>query len=290
MALLLPATNTKVQLVTSAAGDIEVYSSWLDNNAGTITGGIGLTSVPTATTTDIVAAPNAGILRNVKRINITNNHATVSNIIEVLVTDGTTPIELISVTLLSGETLCFDASGRWYHRDVNGAEYVSASQNPVTIKSLGADYVNSTVTPGAIAGLTVPLQPGNYLWKAWIRYQTAALTTGVRFDANFTGTVTSFVWNQYWNVGINANSSDAPDQDHIAALGGVLSAFSSRAKGTAGRGVTLSVDTLNADMLMMLEGVMVVTVAGDFQILFGSEIAASAATAKAGSMLMIAKG
>ena len=64
--------------------------------------------------------------------------------------------------------------------------------------------------------------------------------------------------------------------------------MASRAKGTAGRGTTLSVDTINADMMMVIEGLMIVTVAGDLQLYHGSENAV-ATTIKTGSSLVLTK-
>ena len=158
--------------------------------------------------------------------------------------------------------------------------------NPI-VRELAAQQNNSTVTPSKVTGLDiVGLAPGVYQFTYYVIYQAAATTTGVRFDVNFTGTVTRFVWNQRWVIGTSAASTDAPDQDHVAAGAGVVSAFSSRAKGTAGRGTTLSVDTANADMLMIIEGIMVVTVAGDLQLYHGSEVAAQSSV-MAGSQVQV---
>jgi hypothetical protein len=139
-----------------------------------------------------------------------------------------------------------------------------------------------------VTGLDQTVAPGTYIFEYYIRYQAAALTTGVKFDVNHSGTVTSFVWNQRW-VDVSATASTAAaDQDNIQAAGAVVGGFASRAKGTAGRGTTLSVDTANADMLMIIEGVAVVTVSGDLQLYHGSEVA-FASTVKAGSSLRLTK-
>jgi hypothetical protein len=158
----------------------------------------------------------------------------------------------------------------------------------LSTKLLAADAANSTITPAKVTGLDkTAVQPGTYSFKYVIRYQTAIATTGIRFDVNFSGTVTSFVWNEWWVDTAATASAATPDQDEIIAASAVPGAFASRAKGTAGRGTTLSVDTANADMLIIIEGLMVVTVAGDLQLYSGSEIASSAATVKAGSALIL---
>lgn len=122
--LLLTSTSDIVRVITGAAADIEVHSSYVDNNSGVITPGRANTpSITTATTTTIVGAPGSGVQRNVKHLNITNNHSTISCQVTVEHTDGTSPVELVSVTLLPGECLIFTAVGQWVHQDQNGATY-----------------------------------------------------------------------------------------------------------------------------------------------------------------------
>jgi hypothetical protein len=159
----------------------------------------------------------------------------------------------------------------------------------IITKALSADQSNSTVTPTEVTGLSVAgLQPGTYTFEYFVRYQSAAATTGVKFDVNFTGTVTSFVWNQRWVTALSTAADANPDQDVVTATGGIVASFASRAKGTAGRGVMLGVDTAAADLLMVIEGLMVVTVAGDLELWHGSEVAAQS-TVKAGSSLVLTK-
>ena len=74
----------------------------------------------------------------------------------------------------------------------------------------------------------------------------------------------------------------------MLASGGILYAFAARAKSTLGWGTTLSVDTLAADMMEIIEGTFVVTVAGNIALWHGSEVAA-ASTVMAGSSLSVIK-
>lgn len=125
--LLLTSISDLVRVATSAAADIEVYAAWVDNNAGTITPGrLNTASITTATTTTVVPSPGASTQRNVKHLNITNNHASASCVVTVDHTDGTNPVELMSFTLLPGENMIFNEEGRWAHRDAQGAEYPPA--------------------------------------------------------------------------------------------------------------------------------------------------------------------
>ena len=154
------------------------------------------------------------------------------------------------------------------------------------VKALAADQSNSTVTLTKVTGLDQAMGVGTWKFQYLLRYQAAAITTGIRLDVNHSGTVTTFLW---WQRCVDTSataSTNAPDQDQIIAAGGVMSAMASRAKGTAGRGTTISVDTANADMLMIIEGLAVVTVAGDIQLYHGSEVAAQSTIKKDSSLIL----
>ena len=290
----LALTTDDLSLTQSAAGTLDIIFSHVDVDTATgnvFTPGKTLTAMTTATTSNVVTHPGAGLIRNIKTGSIRNKHASQSTDVTLNYDANGTLFEIIKCTLLPGETLLYN-EGTFFHYDNNAGVYSAVAQvaDPnVIIKSLLADQSNSTVTPTNVAGLEVAMGVGKWAFEYFIRYQAAAATTGVRFDVNHDGTVTSFVWNQEWVASINTTSSDAPDQDMIAALGGVVSGFASRAKGTAGRGTTLSVDTLNADMYMRIQGMCEVTVAGNLELWHGSEVAA-ASTVKQGTTLVAFKG
>lgn len=158
----------------------------------------------------------------------------------------------------------------------------------IIIKSLTADQSNSTVTLTKVTGLDQTLGIGTYQFKYMVRYQAGATTTGVRFSVNHSGTLSWFIANMSW-VDTSATAATAtPKQNNVQAAGAVYGAFSARAKSTTGWGTTLGVDTLNADMLMIIEGTFEVTVSGDIQLYHGSEVA-FASTVKAKSSLIITK-
>jgi len=103
--LILASTTDKLQLVTGAAGTINVHASWMDNVSGAI--GPGRTNTPaitTATTTDIVGSPGAGVFRALKTLHIHNSGSS-SNDITVRHTDGSITVELYKTTLAAGATL-----------------------------------------------------------------------------------------------------------------------------------------------------------------------------------------
>ena len=125
--LNLTSTSDIIRVGTSQAAQIEVHASYVDWNGSAITPGRTNTPhITTATTTTVVAAPGASVQRNVKHLNITNDHASASCAVTVEHFDGTTAIELMAFTLLPGENMIFGEEGRWAHRDANGAEYPAA--------------------------------------------------------------------------------------------------------------------------------------------------------------------
>lgn len=152
------------------------------------------------------------------------------------------------------------------------------------LQRLAAQQDSSATAPAKVTGLDRTLGVGTWIVEYFLRYRTSVAGTGVKFDLNHSGTVTSFVWWQYF-TGLIATASDAnADQDSVLAAGVPLNAFASRAKGTAGRGVTLSADTANADMFMRIEALVEVTVSGDIQLYFGSEATGSTQSLMVGSV------
>jgi len=129
--LILASTSDIIRVVTSAAAQIEVHASYGDLTVSTGAVDLNRTNTPaitTATTTTIVASPASGVKRNVKHLNITNDHTSISCVVTVEHFDGTTATELMTFTLLPGENMIFNEEGRWAHRDSNGADYPPAGK------------------------------------------------------------------------------------------------------------------------------------------------------------------
>ena len=116
--LLLVSTTDKMEIVTGQAASIDVHTSWMDYDSTTptiSTPGRKNVIVATATTTDITGSPgSATIARNVKTVNVRNKHATQSCDVTIRHTDGTTAVELIKVTLNSGEGLTYVEGIGWF--------------------------------------------------------------------------------------------------------------------------------------------------------------------------------
>lgn len=135
--IILSSTSDLIRVITTSASTIEVHTSYVDNSAGSITPGRTNNIISTATTTTIVGSPAASTFRNVRHINITNNHATNSCNVAVTHTDGTTTVELMQFILLPGENMIFNEEGRWAHRDAQGAEYPPSGLGSYNGRSVG---------------------------------------------------------------------------------------------------------------------------------------------------------
>lgn len=146
--LLLTSASDLLQVVTDAAGDIEVHASWTDNVSGAITPGrTNTASITTATTTTVVAGPGTG-QRNVKHLNCRNNHASQTVLTTVFHTDGTNQEDLFECSLLAGEALVFGQDGRWRHYDANGAEYPAGTLAATQAEMEAGTSTTTLVTPG----------------------------------------------------------------------------------------------------------------------------------------------
>ncbi len=126
--------------------------------------------------------------------------------------------------------------------------------------------------------IDMPLTAGTYVFQYYVTYRSNQLTNGIRLAVNYSGTNGAFVWNTRWSDLSALASTAVPDQDNIGAAGHVGGTFASRAKSSTTRGTTLSVDTINADMLIIIEGVFIATGSGNLELWHGSELATAAYT------------
>lgn len=129
-----------------------------------------------------------------------------------------------------------------------------------------------------VTQLSQTLAAGTYTFRYYVIYRSNQLTNGIRLAVNYTGTNGAFVWWWRWSDLSALASTAVPDQDNIGAAGHVMGSLASRAKSTTTRGTTLSVDTINADMFIIIEGVFVATGAGDLELWHGSEVNTAAYT------------
>lgn len=151
----------------------------------------------------------------------------------------------------------------------------------------GADQSNSTVTAAAVTGLATVVAAGTYLVKYWIVYRSAATTTGIQMYLRHNGTTTRLAATWYTLTTGGAAATGIADQA-TTATSQMMEGKGQRASAVAS-GANAGVDTANADQFAVMEGLMIVTVSGTLDLMFNSEVAASAVTMMKGTTLVLTK-
>lgn len=105
--LNLSLTTDKLQVITNAAANVDVHASFVDLNTTTsaVTPDRQNTAISSSTTTDVVAAPASGVVRNVKTLHVRNKHATLSVDVTVQFNQNATLFELFKATLRPGDVI-----------------------------------------------------------------------------------------------------------------------------------------------------------------------------------------
>jgi hypothetical protein len=166
------------------------------------------------------------------------------------------------------------------------AVYSAADTNP-RVKALTTDYTNNTTTGTEVAALSQTVEPGTYRFAYFVILRSAATTTGISLGVNFTGTQTALVIGlRYSGISIT-DASSSVDDVNVANTPTVQSGFASRTVSTTAPNLTgvRGVATANVDHLLVVEGVIVVTVAGDLELWAASEIGTSEIRLQTGSNL-----
>jgi hypothetical protein len=161
--LLLTSTSDIIRVVSGSAGAIDVHASWVDNLSGALTPGrTNTASITTATTTTVVAAPAASTQRNLRNLSISNEHASVSNVITVEHFDGTTAETIWKGTLSAGERVVFDEIGQWKAMNSLGVEKREAASTIFnnSVAAQGAGFSTDTYATGSFVLFPTPPKVG----------------------------------------------------------------------------------------------------------------------------------
>lgn len=157
----------------------------------------------------------------------------------------------------------------------------------IKMVTLSGDYTNATTSMTEVTGFNTTLGTGTYTFKFSLITQSSATTNSFKFAVNHTGTVTTFMYNMFFpSAGVTA-ATGAVDQETNATTGAVWAYHASRVKNTT-LGPQTGVDTADANILIIIEGIMIVTVSGDFELYYGNETTGTG-TVKTGSSCVIMK-
>lgn len=274
--ILLSGANDVLRFTTSSAATIEAFAAFADLIAGEVAPDRSLAAASSATTTTLVAAPGAGIKRTVRFVSICNTHATLACTVAVQFFDGTNARRIFIGVLAAGEALHYDEANGW--QCINAAGLTKSAQslgalspanNSLNTVVLGADVINNNATLNTlqdVTGLSFAVNADETYWFEFsVMYFAAATTTGSRWTLNGPAFSQLAYWQQ-WSLTTTTHSLGNQTAYQLPAASGASSAF-----------VTGN--------MALVGGIIRPTVAGVLQLQFASEIAASAITAKAGSLL-----
>src|SRR3990167_3072865 len=154
------------------------------------------------------------------------------------------------------------------------------------ITHLGSNYTNATTTGTEITGLTFAgLVAGTYHVTWILLVQSVATTTSPKFGVNYTGTVTRMVAHaRYPSAGVNAATGQIASA--VNATTGQVWAYASVtsvATTAPNLGPWTGVVTADANTLLHVEAVVVVSDSGDLELWAGSEVGTSTITVVTGS-------
>jgi hypothetical protein len=275
--LLLASTSDVITVTTSAATAVTVYAAFIDyDGSTTTTPGRRNTSIAASTTTTVVTSPSAGNTRNVKSLVVSNASTTTSQEIGVHLTDGTTIIELATVTLGAGQTLQYAEGNGFTVVDTLGRIKttqdfsVVAAVNTMNLVALTADVTNNSAVANTmqnVTGLSFAVNPGESYWfRASIAYTAAATATGSRWAITGPASPTFLAYKSEYSLTTTNTVNEG------------VSAYDSPAASNA-TSATTGANTA------IVEGVIRPSGSGNVILRCASEVGGSAIVAKAGSLL-----
>jgi len=142
----------------------------------------------------------------------------------------------------------------------------------VTVKSLGSTAQSSTSEMAKAEDFDQELEAGTWVFNYYIRYRSENTGNGMKISVNYAGTVSSFVANYRFVCNGTDGATVYGDQSATGDDNAhVMSSYSVRAKSSSGIGPISGVDTADSDMLLVIEGLMVVSDTGTLELYFGSE-------------------
>jgi hypothetical protein len=275
---MITLTNTThiIEVNTSEETNVDVFCSYADHTTSGATLGDQQTLITTATNTTIISAPDASTQRQIKVINIRNTSAT-TNIVTVKKDISGTEYDLFSCTLGGGEQIEYLDGRGWQVYTTTGAIKNSINQGSAPISSslsatvLSSNVVNNNATLNTIqdvTGLSFAVTAGHvYYFQFIIPYTAAATTTGSRWSVN--GPATTYLcYTSEYSLAATTTTRNANNISYdLPATSNATSAGTTSGNRT------------------VVEGVIIPSADGTVIARFASEVANSAITALAGSVV-----
>lgn len=279
--MLLSSTTDLIQVITSSTSSLDVQVNGFDIDTATTDRPTGYrlnTVIASIATTTVAAAPgSATIERTIQRASL-RNKGVATNVVTVRHTDGTTPVEMIEVTLAPDCSLQYHISRGWWVTDTQGREVVvnmAFSGSPITdsdtIVRLTSDITNNNAVANSIAdvtGLSFPVLAGKlYAFEFNIAYTAAATTTGSRWSISGPAAPTYLDYTSEYSLTTTTTTRNA-----------LLQAYDVPAASNATSAAT-------GNNRVQIKGLIQPSVDGTVIARFASEVASSAIIAKINSFV-----
>ncbi len=169
---------------------------------------------------------------------------------------------------------------------INGSS--GAAGEYKTLQKLSANSSDQTsITPATVI-TTTGVGIGTWHFEYTLLYQTAATTTGIKIAINHTGTVTTYQMHSDFLSTGGAAATGVGDGIATSATTGLHEGHAERVINTSSK-ATVGVATANANQLLVVRGLLVVSATGSLEFKLGTEVAASAARLMADSVLELTK-
>jgi hypothetical protein len=156
---------------------------------------------------------------------------------------------------------------------------------------LSSQHSVASTTQTEVTGLQQTLVAGTYRFSYFLICQSGTAADGLTFSVNYTGTVTKMVALLSWpDTGVIA-ALGAVDDVANAATGQLIAYAVTKTKATTVANLstgTAGVASTGSDLFLKIEGVIVVSDGGDFELWHGSE-STNATTVEVGSSLLMTR-
>lgn len=169
------------------------------------------------------------------------------------------------------------------------AGVTAAAGEFITWLTLAANSADITGTGFVVVMTITGVGVGRWYFKCQLIYQTTALTTGMQVAVNHTGTTTQFAVEKRITTTGGAAATNAATGAGNSGAGNLYESQSSRTKNAIIGAVSVSVDAINSDTIVTIEGFFVVSVSGDLEIKLAAELATLVVRAVQGSHLELRK-
>ena len=275
--IVLTNTTDKIQVALSAnvSTQYSCYASYRDTTSNSITPGRTFSSTNNTTPVDIVSSPLSSTQRIIDYLSVYNEETTTATV-SIYFNDNNTLYELVVCSLSSGDKIEYVDGKGFKTFDTQGAIKKSnaGEYNPITqgwsFSTLNVDVVNSNAVTNSIADVTglsfSVTATKNYWFQFLIPYTSAASSTGCRFSISGP-TISALYYQSRYSLTTTTFT-----------INNGLSAFDTPSAANTGTPTTLV-------GMATVEGIGSFSSDGYLTARFASEVANSAITAKAGSIV-----